>query len=84
MSGPSPFTNFELRTAIGAPTDLIPAVKTAMEEVNRDITGSIHDPRHASRRIAHPGNAYWYLRGSSAPSPCSSRRSAFTASCRTM
>jgi putative ABC transport system permease protein len=38
MAGPSPFTNFELRTAIGAPADLIPAVKSAMEEVNRDIT----------------------------------------------
>jgi putative ABC transport system permease protein len=35
---PSPFTNFELRSEVGAPADLIPVVKSAMEEVNRDIT----------------------------------------------
>jgi ABC-type antimicrobial peptide transport system permease subunit len=38
MAAPSPFTNFELRSAAGAPADLIPGVKAAMEEVNRDIT----------------------------------------------
>jgi predicted permease len=37
FSNPSPFTNFELRSAVSTPTDLIPAVKAAMEEVNRDI-----------------------------------------------
>jgi putative ABC transport system permease protein len=38
MAGPSPFTLIELRSATSAPTDLIPSVKAAMEEVNRDIT----------------------------------------------
>jgi putative ABC transport system permease protein len=38
MPAPSPFTNFELRSAAGAPAALIPSVKAAMEEVNRDIT----------------------------------------------
>ncbi len=38
MAAPSPFTNFELRSAAGAPADLIPSVKATMEEVNRDIT----------------------------------------------
>jgi ABC-type antimicrobial peptide transport system permease subunit len=38
MAGPSPFTLIELRSATSAPTDLIPGVKAAMEEVNRDVT----------------------------------------------
>ena len=38
MAGPSPYTMIELRSASGAPASLIPAVKSAMEEVNRDIT----------------------------------------------
>ena len=38
MAGPSPYTMIELRSAVGAPAGLIPAVKSAMEEVNRDMT----------------------------------------------
>jgi putative ABC transport system permease protein len=38
MAGPSPYTMIELRAAAGAPAGLIPGVKAAMEEVNRDIT----------------------------------------------
>jgi len=38
MAGEGPFTIIELRSAAGSPADLIPAVKAAMEAVNRDIT----------------------------------------------
>jgi len=34
---PGQFCNFEIRAAVGVPTDLIPAVKSAISEVNRDV-----------------------------------------------